>query len=362
VCRHNATEGWDDLKNHRLRWALLCVAATHGALLSTYAEATTTVVIKPGDSIDSLARKYRVSKRDIAQANGISVDALLIDGRKLIIPDPPKPYLRKPTMKRAATLQGNRVAIRMAPNTEARRLTLLDYGAPLVVTCKEDGWLQVMLEDGQQGWVRADFVSMGVPLVAARSPKAKKPTSKRTAAAEWHDKLRPSRRKTKVVHLARHGKKRAASKSLHPLKNRRGQRQLARAPANDLSPESNSSSSSTIVRTAFSYRGARYRYGGSSQSGFDCSGFTRHVYAKNGIYLPHSSSAQAQCGKRVSKNELQAGDLVFFSTTRRGISHVGIYVGNGQFVHASSSRGRVRVDSLNEGYYRERYRGARRVK
>jgi len=86
------------------------------------------------------------------------------------------------------------------------------------------------------------------------------------------------------------------------------------------------------------------------------------VYGEKGVDLPHSAAAQFGRGSRVAKGSLKSGDLVFFSTTRRGISHVGIYVGDGKFVHASSARGRVRVDSLAEGYYSDRFRGARRVK
>ena len=77
------------MSNHRLRWALLCVAATQGALLAIRAEASQTVAVRRGDSIDSLARRYHLSWKDIARANGISRDTLLIDGRRLVIPDPP---------------------------------------------------------------------------------------------------------------------------------------------------------------------------------------------------------------------------------------------------------------------------------
>ena len=78
--------------------------------------------------------------------------------------------------------------------------------------------------------------------------------------------------------------------------------------------------------------------------------------------MPHNAAAQFQCGTAVGRSHMKEGDLVFFETTRRGISHVGIYVGNGKFVHASSARGQVRVDSLDGGYYASRFRGARRVK
>ena len=118
-----------------------------------------------------------------------------------------------------------------------------------------------------------------------------------------------------------------------------------------------------IVRLAYSYRGARYRYGGTSAGGFDCSGFVKYIYGKKGINLPHSSSALYSCGKPVAKSsDLQPGDLVFFAGTyRHGISHVGIYIGDGKFIHASTHRGGVRVDYLNTDYYRRHYVGARRI-
>jgi cell wall-associated NlpC family hydrolase len=119
---------------------------------------------------------------------------------------------------------------------------------------------------------------------------------------------------------------------------------------------------SRIVRRALSYRGARYRSGGTGRSGFDCSGFTRHIFMKSGVALPHSSSAQAHVGSAVPKSNLRKGDLVFFHTYRRGISHVGVYIGNGKFVHASNHFGGVKTDSLSSDYYRSRYRCARRVK
>ena len=118
----------------------------------------------------------------------------------------------------------------------------------------------------------------------------------------------------------------------------------------------------SLIETALSCRGTRYRRGGTSRGGFDCSGFTRYVFAKYGISLPHSSKAQACVGKRVSKDALQPGDLVFFHTYRSGISHVGIYIGDGKFVHAARYGRGVRVDALSSSYYSSRYRGARRVR
>ena len=116
-----------------------------------------------------------------------------------------------------------------------------------------------------------------------------------------------------------------------------------------------------VVRRALGYLGTRYRYGASGARGFDCSGFTSYIYRQHGINLPHNSAAQYRVGKPVSRSELRPGDLVFFRTRGSRISHVGIYIGDGKFVHASSARGRVRVDTLTSGYYHQRYAGPRRI-
>jgi cell wall-associated NlpC family hydrolase len=93
----------------------------------------------------------------------------------------------------------------------------------------------------------------------------------------------------------------------------------------------------------------------------DCSGLVARVLNSHGITAPHNSRALYRLGKAVARKDLRSGDLVFFHTRGRGISHVGIYMGGGKFVHASSGKGRVRVDTLDEGYYARRYVGARRV-
>jgi cell wall-associated NlpC family hydrolase len=106
--------------------------------------------------------------------------------------------------------------------------------------------------------------------------------------------------------------------------------------------------------------GVDYDYGGTTTSGFDCSGFTGYVFKKLGITLPRTSKEQYARGKKVARDELRAGDLVFFNTSGSGISHVGIYVGDGKFAHSSNSKG-VSITSLSMDYYAKRYVGARRV-
>lgn len=106
--------------------------------------------------------------------------------------------------------------------------------------------------------------------------------------------------------------------------------------------------------------GTKYVSGGTSTSGFDCSGFTMYVFSQIGIKLPHQSGSQYRMGEAVSRSELRAGDLVFFNTNGKGVSHVGIYVGDGKFAHASSSKG-VTITSLSDSYYVNRYVGAKRI-
>ena len=109
--------------------------------------------------------------------------------------------------------------------------------------------------------------------------------------------------------------------------------------------------------------GLDYRFGGDSPvTGFDCSGLVAHVYLEAwNIRLPRNTSAQSKAGMPVSLAELQAGDLVFYDTLKRPYSHVGIYLGDGKFVHAPKSGAQVRVESLKSSYWTQRYNGARRI-
>jgi cell wall-associated NlpC family hydrolase len=122
---------------------------------------------------------------------------------------------------------------------------------------------------------------------------------------------------------------------------------------------------SDLVVSAMNFLGVPYRRGGDSpEQGFDCSGFTRHVFEHSlGLVLPRRADEQArQAGLlTVGKDELKPGDLVFFNTMRRAFSHVGIYVGEGKFIHSPRSGGEVRVEDMRQAYWVRRFNGARRA-
>lgn len=284
--------------------------------------------IKPGDSLWTIARKYDTHVQDIQQANHIKSGAVLRLGRVITIPAPaPQPArgaktISKSTVKKLPASQSmvsikHKIVNGDSLWTIARRYDTHIRDIALANNMKADETLRI-------GRVLTVPVSASAAKRIARGKIAYK--SKRIQTVKQTNSYKDNKRT-----------------------------QVASADVGGLNIRN------SVVRRALSYRGVRYRRGGSSAKGFDCSGFTRYIYKKHGVSLPHSSRAQAQVGKSVPRNQLKPGDIVCFHTYRRGVSHVGIYIGNNKFVHASSSGGRVRTDSLGEGYYNARYRGARRV-
>jgi cell wall-associated NlpC family hydrolase len=122
---------------------------------------------------------------------------------------------------------------------------------------------------------------------------------------------------------------------------------------------------SEMVMSAMNFLGVPYRRGGgSADEGFDCSGFTRHVFEHSlGLLLPRRADQQAHDSSlaKVQRDELRPGDLVFFNTMRRAFSHVGIYVGNGKFIHSPRAGGEVRIEDMRQAYWSKRFNGARRA-
>ncbi len=370
-----------------IRWPkyyLTATGAVFAGTIATASQASLTHHIKPGDNLSSIARKYHVSVKDIVIANHLPNQDALPGGRALIIPPPPKHVTQKTTMHRAATIHGDRISVRMGPGLNERRVDMFDMGVPLIVTAEHAEWYQVALADGRNGWVRKDFVKLAghaAPVVATKSLLKKhhavakivvKPAHKSIKLA--HIEVHHSKTGSKhvAIHTPKHvvGHKVAHSKiqAHHSVRQHfaavsHSSHRKRHSGHTHVQLASNLTSSSDVVRTAIAYRGTPYHYGGTGRSGFDCSGFTSYIYRQKGVALPHSAAGQFGHGTQVSKADMKPGDLVFFHCGRKGISHVGIYAGNGKFVHSSSPHsGGVRVDSLNDRYYKSKFRGARRVK
>lgn len=130
----------------------------------------------------------------------------------------------------------------------------------------------------------------------------------------------------------------------------------------DRAAESRRAAGKQIVDFAKQYIGVKYVWAGNTPKGFDCSGFIQYIFKHFGVMLEHSASSQFNNGEKISKENLEPGDLVFFTTYKSGPSHVGIYIGSNQFIHASTGENRITTTNLNSSYYLRRYLGAKRYK
>lgn len=211
-------------------------------------------------------------------------------------------------------ITGEVVNVRSDAGTSYGRVMSVYEGGYVNVKAFKDGWYQISCA-GKTGWVRSDYIDLQVS-----KPSASAASSVPAGTAKSN------------------GKTYAISATVED-----------------------------VLTYAKAFLGTPYRYGGSSSSGFDCSGFTMFVMKHFGISLPHSATSQLAYGIAVSREELQPGDLVFFRDTNistKAASHVGIYLGDSQFIHASSSNsnGRyVKIDSLNAAYHSRVFTVGRRL-
>ena len=251
----------------------------------------------------------------------------------------------------AGCTTGSSLRLRAEPSTSASVVTTLDKSvAVAILDDSVDGWYKIAY-NGSTGYVSADYLNVDQDNVFTTYGRVNSDGVNVRSDASTNSSVLATIEEDAIVTVN------GLVDGWYDVTCEYGTEGYIRSDFLDLTESS--SSNSDIAATAKQYLGTGYVYGGASPRGFDCSGFTMYVYSQHGYSLPHSATSQWQSGlgtRVYSISELQPGDLVFFNDPSRNAgkacSHAGIYTGDGQFIHSSSSRsGGVIVSSLTSGYY-----------
>jgi cell wall-associated NlpC family hydrolase len=263
---------------------------------------------------------------------------------------------------------GDGVNVRDLPDSNASIIKTFSKGTEVKIVGESAGWYEMLVDDQLKGWIHSDYIQLA-PNYATGRITASNVNMRKTPALDgeilvtlgmdnyvsiktfnngWYN-VSTQNGKDGWIHqdyitvVLENGTDTAISRS------------ASRTPA-----------MSKIVDIAKQYLGIPYKYGTNGPSSFDCSGFTSYVFKSAGYSVARSSKDQAHNGEKVTKADLKTGDLVFFDTVGKvdgNITHVGIYIGDGSFIHASSGKNakKVVISELNEGYYQDRFVTARRL-
>ena len=261
----------------------------------------------------------------------------------------------------AGCTTGSSLRLRAEPSTSASVVTTLDKSvAVAILDDSVDGWYKIAY-NGSTGYVSADYLNVDQDNVFTTYGRVNSDGVNVRSAASTDSSVLATIEEDAIVTVN------GLVDGWYDVTCEYGTEGYIRSDFLDLTESS--SSNSDIAATAKQYLGTGYVYGGASPRGFDCSGFTMYVYSQHGYSLPHSATSQWQSGlgtRVYSISELQPSDLVFFNDPSRNAgkacSHAGIYTGDGQFIHSSSSRsGGVIVSSLTSGYYNTYFVGGIQV-
>ena len=283
---------------------------------------------------------YKVASATTGAAGYVRKEFVTID--KAIADDA---ALQEDHYKKGNVTSETGVSVRAAASQDSDRVDTIDENTNVIITGADGDYIKVLYgDDYKEGyvintglettgeWVEKDEVHSEIIRVAEEEKAEQEALARQQAQKEAEEKA-AAQAKTSTT---------------------------TRASAPSFS-SSGSASGSSIINTAMNYLGVPYVWGGSTPSGFDCSGFVQYVFKKNGVSLARTAASQSGVGTSVSRSNLQPGDLVFFSNGG-GISHVGIYIGNGNMVHAPHTGDVVKVTSINSSYYISHYAGAKRVR
>lgn len=257
----------------------------------------------------------------------------------------------------AGCTTGSSLRLRAEPSTSASVVTTLDKSVAVAILGDSvDGWYKIAY-NGSTGYVSADYLNVDQDNVFTTYGRVNSDGVNVRSDASTDSSVLATIEEDAIVTVN------GLVDGWYDVTCEYGTEGYIRSDFLDLTESS--SSNSDIAATAKQYLGTGYVYGGASPRGFDCSGFTMYVYSQHGYSLPHSATSQWQSGlgtRVYSISELQPGDLVFFKyRTSKPVSHVGIYIGSGQFVHASTNSYAVQIDDLSSGHYANVYVYGRRV-
>ena len=251
---------------------------------------------------------------------------------------------------------GSSLRLREEPSTSASIVTTLNKGvAVAILDNSTDGWYKISY-NGNTGYVSGDYMIVDRDNLFTTYGRANTDSVNVRSSASTEGEVLASIDNGTIVTIN------GFENGWYKVTCKYGTEGYIRSDLLDMT--SSATSSSAISETAMKHLGTRYVWGGSSAGGFDCSGFTMYVYKQFGYSLPHTATGQWQSGigtKVSSISELQPGDLVFFNDPSRNAgkacSHAGIYIGNGQHIHASSAKDGVVISSLASGYYNKYFIG-----
>lgn len=373
-----------------LRLATLCLGASLALTLCAFASRTGTTT---GDAL-----RLRASASTSAK-----IYSLLEKGTKLDILDEENgwykvrcsdgtvgyvsaDYVAVTWTECKGTVTGGTINVRKGPGTNHSKVSTVYTGKSVNVTGEENGWYKVSF-DGMSGYIRADFIELAAAEAAAEAPtEATLPETEETVVEETvpAEETTPAEDETVygvvvggTINVRKgpgtdYGKITSvrSGKSVVILGEENGWYKLSfddvtgyiRGDFIQKVSKEVSAVGAAVAAASWNYLGVPYVYGGSSPSGFDCSGFTLYLYKQHGISLPHGATAQYNnCGEYVAKENLQPGDLVFFSDSSHAIGHCAVYVGDDTIIHARSSVKSVVTNKLSSSYYSSHYVGAKRI-